>query len=145
MMAALIGTILALSLGGISLPAPAQVPAGEYPTVALTSRPAGFWRSAGEALAIARRQPATRRLLAQHPHLRVAVFPGMGGQRAVGVWSVHYFVPGTARRPGSVLPHGVAGQDVLIADRSGTVLEDNSWAWSVPWLMGDRYPTWIRW
>jgi hypothetical protein len=141
---ALLGCVVVMSVGGQSFATSAnsRPKPGAHPTVALSTRPAGFWRSAGQALAIAERQSATRALRTRYPHMRVAVFPGMGGVRALGVWSVHYFVPGDRIRPGMVFERSVPGQDVLIADRSGAVLNDNPWAWSVPWEMGSHYPTW---
>jgi hypothetical protein len=143
-LAALLASIGVMSLGGPSVPSTAASRAkpGAHPTVALSTRPAGFWRTAGQALAIAERQPATRRLRERDPHMRVSVFPGIGGTRALGAWSVHYFVPGDPTRPGAVVQRSLPGQDVLIADRSGTVLDNDPWAWSVPWEMGNHYPAW---
>jgi hypothetical protein len=141
----LLACVGVMALGGPSsgsVPGNDRTSPGAHPAVPLSTRPAGFWRTAGQALAIAERQPASRALLRRHPHMRVAVFPGIGGVRTLGVWSVHYFVPGDPTRANSLVQRSLPGQDVLIADRSGTILDNDPWAWSVPWEMGNQYPTW---
>jgi hypothetical protein len=137
LLAALLGSILAMGSGWLVQRAPAQAPLNPYATVPLSTRPADYWRTAGDALAIAERQPTVRSLLARYPHMRVSVFPGIEGRRMLGLWGVIFFPP--TARPQSLLDPG--DRVVEIADRSGTVLETSSQAWPIPWETGAQDPT----
>jgi hypothetical protein len=138
LLAALLSSIAAMAHGWLVFRAPPQSRDNAHATVPLSSRPADFWRSAGEAVAIADRQPAVRSLRARYPHMPVTVFPGIAGQRMLGVWEVTYFPSRSQRRT----LFGQSGHVVLIADRSGIVLETSSQAWPIPWETGVQNPTW---
>ncbi len=138
LLAALLSSIAAMAHGWLVLRAPTQIRDNAHATVPLSSRPADFWRTAGEAVAIADRQPAVRSLHARYPHMPVTVFPGIAGQRMLGVWEVSYFPSRSQRRT----LFGQSGHVVLIADRSGIVLETSSQAWPIPWETGVQNPTW---
>lgn len=138
LLAALLSSIAAMAHGWLVFRAPPQRRDNAHATVPLSSRPADFWRTAGEAVAIADRQPAVRRLRARYPHMPVTVFPGIAGQRMLGVWEVTYFPSRSQQRT----LFGQSGHVVLIADRSGIVLETSSQAWPIPWETGVQNPTW---
>jgi hypothetical protein len=138
LLAAVLSCIGAMADGWLGQRAPAQSRNNPYATVALSTRPPDFWRTAGQALAIAGRQPGVDRLDARYPHMRVTVFPGIDGQRMLGVWEVTYFPPA---KPARSL-FGQVGHVVLVADRSGTVLETSSQSWPIPWETGTQNPTW---
>jgi hypothetical protein len=141
LIAVLLSSIAAMADGWLVARGPAQSGDNPYATVPLSTRPADFWRTAGQAVAIANRQAAVRRLHARYPQLPVAVFPGIDGQRMLGVWAVTYFPPASHHRAGGIL-FDEAGHVVLVADRSGAVLENSGQAWPIPWEMGTQNPTW---
>ncbi len=141
LLAALLSSIAGMAHGWLVFRAPHQSRDNAHATVPLSSRPADFWRTAGEAVAIADRQPAVRSLRARYPHMPATVFPGIAGQQMLGVWEVTYFPPTSHQRVGGVL-FGQSGHVVLIADRSGIVLETSSQAWPIPWETGVQNPTW---
>lgn len=126
-----------MASGWLLVREPAPAPSRPYATVRLSTRPAHFWRTAGQALAIADRQPSSRSLLARYPHMRVTVFPGLNGQRDLGLWVVTYFPPESHQSKF----FGSPGQLVRIADRSGIVLENSSQSWPIPWEVGNSNPT----
>ncbi|HTX08292.1 MAG TPA: hypothetical protein VME22_06750 [Solirubrobacteraceae bacterium] len=138
LLAALLSSIAAMAHGWLVFRAPPQSRDNPHATVPLSSRPADFWRTAGEAVAIADRQPAVRSLRARYPAMPFTVFPGIDGQRMLGVWEVTYFPP-TGHH---ATLFGQSGHVVLIADRSGIVLETSSQAWPIPWETGVQNPTW---
>ncbi|MFL5885053.1 MAG: hypothetical protein ACJ77M_08290, partial [Thermoleophilaceae bacterium] len=80
---------------------------------AAPGRPAHFWRTAAQAIAIADRQASVERLRAQDPPVAVTARP-----EGLGLWRVTYR-DGRARERGSV----------LVEDRTGDVLEQSPWAW----------------
>jgi hypothetical protein len=146
--ASLLCTVVAMREGWLLYMAPSTPKADPSATVPLGERPAHFWLTAGQARAIADRRPASQALLARYPRMRVAVFPGLNGQRIAGLWSVQYFAPKSAASDASRLvrtwpPRASSNRLVLIADRTGTVLDstDNQ-AWPTPWVLGHNYPTW---
>jgi hypothetical protein len=78
--------------------------------VSSSLRPAHFWRTAEQAIAITDRQPQVKRLLGQYRGVSVRASP-----MEIGLWSVDYTVPG---RPGAHL---------WVEDRTGAVLQPNPW------------------
>src|SRR4051794_10810758 len=81
-------------------------------SAAAQARPAHFWRTATQAVAIADRQPDVQRLRAHDPTVSGTARPD-----GIGLWIVTYRARGSS------------GARVLVEDRTGDVLAPSPWAW----------------